>query len=210
MPKPELGTLARTFRDEIVSLLNRTVTDGLTLSVVIAPPESMVLGYGVAKDCFVPEEAFPLRKAPNGQQFYIGVFFKLALDDDGRYLMVRSSSFGLYESREMTEGSMFRYEYERNKTDGYPEAHLHVRGDWNIGGNASSKLHLPLGDRRFRPCLEDLVEFLIVEGAAQPRTEDWKKELEVGRERFFESQLRAAIRQRPEIARGYLSELDRK
>jgi hypothetical protein len=209
MPKPELGTLARAFRDDLVSLLNRTVTDGLTLSVVIAPPESMVLGFGVSKHSFVPEEAFPLRKARNGQQFHLGVFFKLALDDDGQYLMVMSSSFGVYESREMSEGSMFRYEYERNKMDGYPEAHLHVRGDWSIGGNTSSKLHLPLGDRRFRPCLEDLVEFLIVEGATQPRTDDWKTELRASRERFFDNQLRAAIRQRPATARSYLDELDR-
>jgi hypothetical protein len=108
----------------------------------------------------------------------------------------------------MSGGAMFRYEYERDKADGYPESHLHVRSDWKIGGYASSKLHLPLGDRRFRPCLEDLVEFFIVEGATQPRTTRWKEELEPSRQRFFEIQLRAAIRQRPEIARECLDGLD--
>jgi hypothetical protein len=77
-----------------------------------------------------------------------------------------------------------RYDFERDKGDGFPESHLHVYGETTairaaaVETAAADKqlgdLHFPLGGRRFRPSLEDLIEFLIVEGfaSAKPGHED--------------------------------------
>ena len=45
---------------------------------------------------------------------FLSVFFKLQLDSENSYLTVGSSSFGVYESSDMSTGALFRYEYERD------------------------------------------------------------------------------------------------
>ncbi len=206
MPPPDLESLARAFADSITRVLNLTVTDGLRLSAVIPRTKGLVfVGHRLTKHQLVVDEAFPLLRG-EAPPLFLSVFFKLQLDSEGRDLTVRSSSFGVYESSDMSAGALFRYEYERDKADGFPEAHLHVRGDWTIGNVPAPKLHLPLGDRRFRPCLEDLVQFLIVEGGAAPRSGEWHSVLETSRQAFYEQQLRALIRRNPTLARSVLDE----
>jgi hypothetical protein len=72
------------------------------------------------------------------------------------------------------------YDCDRDKGDGYPEAHLHVCAEpsgWPAPCSATrgderpfeSALHFPVGGRRYRPALEDLIEFLIVEQIAEAR-----------------------------------------
>jgi hypothetical protein len=69
-----------------------------------------------------------------------------------------------------------------------------------------SALHIPVGGSRFRPCLEDLVQFLIQECRFDSR-ENWRKYVEAGRERWRRRQLAAATRDVPEIAARVLEEL---
>ncbi|MGN6524344.1 MAG: hypothetical protein ACTHMZ_14260 [Actinomycetes bacterium] len=60
-------------------------------------------------------------------------------------------------------------------------------------------LHIPLGGARFRPCLEDFLEFLIHQvgfDAKQP----WAEVLAAGRERWRRTQLAASVRDCPEEA----------
>jgi hypothetical protein len=93
---------------------------------------------------------------------------------------------------------LLHYEYERdkNKQKGYPEAHLQVCAsseDWEIAGQKSgednlplSKIHLPVGPvggRRFRPTLEDVIECLIVEGLVEHR-QNWQQALDKTRRPF--------------------------
>jgi hypothetical protein len=110
---------------------------------------------------------------------------------------------------------LLHYDYERHKSDGYPEAHLQVCADphgWPELCQASrghdrpfERLHLPVGGRRYRPGLEDLVEFLITEEIAEGRP-DAQKVIDESRGRFLEKQLRAAIRRRPDVALDVLRE----
>jgi len=58
-----------------------------------------------------------------------------------------------------------------------------------------------------RPALEDVVEFLVIEGLAVPRDEGWRDVLQAEREAFQLIQLRAAIRRDPETAREVLKGL---
>ena len=104
---------------------------------------------------------------------------------------------------------LLHYDYERDKADGYAEAHLQICATsdaWEEAGKRHdgdtrllSKLHLPVGGRRFRPTLEDIIEFLIVEKLVEARPK-WDVALEKSRGDFRERQLRAAIRQHPEVA----------
>jgi hypothetical protein len=134
--------------------------------------------------------------------------FTLAEDEFGQHLMVLTSYIGLFRDREL-EQCLLHYDYERDKRDGYPESHLQVPTDsehWRAlldgspqAKNALGKLHLPTGTRRFRPTVEDVVEFLVVEGIAEAR-DGWEQVLITSRDRFHRRQLHAVIRRHPDIA----------
>jgi hypothetical protein len=140
---------------------------------------------------------------------YLGTLFRMAADDSGRYPMIRSSV--LYLSPD-EDGSrlLLHYDYERDKADGYPEAHLQVcatsegwdevTARYGAKGRPLERLHLPVGGRRYRPTIEDLIEFLIVEELAAEHRQDWQDWVEAGRTRFEERQLRAAVRRNPDAA----------
>ena len=99
---------------------------------------------------------------------------RLQPDEQEVYLMVKSSAMILATDAVITNQNMLlHYDYQREKEDGYPEAHLQICAtseSWEEAGmrhdgdtRLLSKLHLPVGGRRFRPTLEDILEFLIVE-----------------------------------------------
>lgn len=91
-------------------------------------------------------------------------------------------------------------------------------GLWRVGRALASwagapktrqleRLHFPVGGRRYRPALEDVVEFLITEGLAVPRDERWEDVLRAEREAFQRIQLHAAIRRDPDAGREVLKDL---
>jgi hypothetical protein len=49
--------------------------------------------------------------------------------------------------------------------------------------DAIESIHVPTGGDRFRPCIEDFVQFLIEECRVAAR-EGWREEVSEGRERF--------------------------
>ncbi|MGH9280666.1 MAG: hypothetical protein ACRD12_21560 [Acidimicrobiales bacterium] len=108
-----------------------------------------------------------------------------------------------------------RYDYEREKADGYPEAHLHVYGDTDAIDRCSRSptskrlgdLHFPVGGRRFRPALEDLIAFLVREGMAMGKP-GWEVVVESHRQRFHRIQLKAAVRRDPDTARSMLADME--
>lgn len=67
-------------------------------------------------------------------------------------------------------------------------------------------LHFPLGGARFRPCLEDLLEFVIREFGIDT-VPGWEDVISVGRISWRHIQLVAAVRDDPDTARIALSEL---
>ena len=95
----------------------------------------------------------------------------------------------------------------------YPEAHFHLHGESDalrrvllLCGRTKNKpddLHIPVGGRRFRPCLEDVIEFCVLERLVTPR-ERWQAVLNDSRGRYYEKQLEAAVRQDPSRAADVL------
>jgi hypothetical protein len=136
--------------------------------------------------------------------------------DPGGYLTVSRSTYALRLSADSSGPPLFHYDFNRDPASAYPEAHVQVPGQsWVLGQLGErfkrqwelGQLHFPVGGRRFRPCLEDVVEFLVVEGFAEPR-DGWKDVLEEHREGFHRRQLGAAVRSDPETAKQALAEAE--
>jgi hypothetical protein len=165
------------------------------------------VGYEIDRNALLGTRGIPLTigKAPS---CYIGISFQMVVDEFGLHLMVSSSYVGLYRDREL-EHCLLHYDYERGKSGGYPESHLQILADseqWRTlldrstrARNTLEHLHLPTGTRRFRPTVEDVIEFLVVEGIAEAR-DGWERTLNDSRDKFHRRQLRAAVRRYPDIA----------
>jgi hypothetical protein len=69
-----------------------------------------------------------------------------------------------------------------------------------------SSLHIPVGGERYRPCLEDLLHFLVQECGVD-RRDDWLAVVERGREKWRRRQLASAVRDAPAYAATVLEEL---
>jgi hypothetical protein len=123
------------------------------------------------------------------------------MDSAGENLMVDASYVSAYAADD-DESTLCRFDYERDK-QGYPEAHLQIYGkspalaEWSGKPRRElERLHFPVGGRRYRPTLEDVIEFLIAEGLADGRV-GWRDVLDAGREEYWRIQLRAAVRRDP-------------
>jgi len=211
-----LAAEARNFARELSALLNGTVCGGVQLTAVYTDtPPRVVVGYGIAKREQDQVMGVPLAIGRRRPRVYLGALYRLSADAEGQHPMVESSFMGLFADSEL-EHPLFHYDYERNKGDAYPEAHLQVCAGSSVWSEMSKslsahpnrefeRLHLPVGGRRFRPSLEDLIEFAVVEGLATGRV-GWEKRVAEGREGFHNRQLRAAIRRNPDIAIAALKE----
>ena len=198
--QPDLERQAREFAGEIAKALNGTVTDGIRLSIFMNTGGRAVIGYRANKNKPLGEPVvLTLSRAPG--RLCMNVLHTLDLDESGTFLTTNKSTYTLREINSDTP--IVTYDYTRNPPNKYPEAHLHVHGRSDAMrsmlircGRKSDKpsdLHLPVGGRRFRPSLEDLIEFCILERLVTPR-EGWKQSLEEARGRYRERQLRAAVR----------------
>ena len=136
------------------------------------------------------------------------------LDSAGRYLAVAESTFNLLATLDRTP--VLRIHYYRDPR-GKPSAHVHMHGHRGALSHLLSQaghehphdmssLHIPVGGSRFRPCLEDFIQFLICECKfdAQP---GWQQHVETGRERWRCRQAAAVVRDVPEEAARVLREL---
>ena len=84
-------------------------------------------------------------------------------------------------------------------------SHLLSRLDHRTPHSIES-LHIPMGGERFRPCLEDIVEFLIRD-CGFPGKGGWAAALADGRAKWRRIQTRAVVRDSPAEAIGALVEM---
>lgn len=205
----DLERASRAFTEELQTLLNNTICNGIALNSVAfsGPPARTNVGYKISKTN-LDVSGIPItcgRREPN---LYLGLSIRLAPDDQEEHLMVTSSVVIVAVDEDVADDSkvLLHYDYERDKPDGYPEAHLqiHATSDaWQVACGIANKelekMHLPVGGRRFRPTLEDVLEFLVREGLADSHPQ-CDAILEERRTAFYEKQLRAAVRRNPHAA----------
>lgn len=174
-----------------------------------------MIGHDIAKDQLDLRKCFPVTIGAD-PNIWLAFSMRLEQDFEDEYLMVRQSVMLLSASAEPAD-TLLHYDYECDKPDDYPDAHLQIcatSDDWKRVGVRTDgterlleRMHLPLGGRRYRPTLEDMVEFLITEKLARAK-KGWRKAIASGRDEFRKKQLRAAIRRDPETAREALAKLD--
>lgn len=205
LPPADLATQARSFAQEVTDLLNATVTDGVTFSAVLGRrADTLVLGRGVTKNSLDPQ-AVPLTLGRRDPSAWLWVAFILGADPEGEYLTVLKSGFALYLDADR-ERMMLHYDYEREAAHAYPPAHVQVQGTAEDLSTLSERrsgqrkelkdFHFPVGGRRYRPTLEDVVEFIVAEGLADARP-TWRDAIAESRIRWEDRQLRAAVRRNP-------------
>lgn len=68
-----------------------------------------------------------------------------------------------------------------------------------------STLHFPVGGDRFRPGLEDMLQMAVYEFHIDV-TDEWEKPLNYSREEYRERQLKALVREYPDLAWDALTE----
>ena len=210
-----LNTQAREFADQTSELLNKTVTDGIRVSAVETRGGRRLIGRRVTKTEAVPE-LIPLTQNGSNPVVYLYLLHAYDLDPENTYLTMTSSIMSLYTSREMNDNQLIvSIDYTREPTNKYPGAHMHVAGVRNdldavyLGNARSSRklrdLHFPVGGKRFRPSLEDIIEFTILEKMVEPRP-NWRSVVDQHRTGWEKIQLQAAVRRDPQAAADQLKE----
>jgi hypothetical protein len=180
-------------------VLNKTVCDHAQVGAVVRDNKSAVVGTYLDRQV-VASRPVSMR-SPARTQIWLDVSCRLCLDQDEElFLTVTSSYWGLaFGSR--GEDVLLSYDYERDK-DRYAEAHLQVRARHEryeqfaaeLGRrDRLGRLHLPVGGRRFRPALEDVLEFLIVERLVEPKA-GWEMTLDRTRTAYRSRQIAAVVR----------------
>jgi hypothetical protein len=216
---PGLQSQASDLAATLGRVLNATVCNGVRLGVAVDKTRAghIIVGNGLSKAYVVTPQPIPIRLRNGSPHGWLDLQYRLCMDESGEYLMVRSS-FVAVMAPDDARSVLCHFDYERDKADGYPEAHLQVDAEsgaltaWNrprgAGDRRLAKLHFPTGARRYRPTLEDVVEFLVAEKLASGRR-GWKAVVDDGRAGFQRKQLRAAIRADPDTAREMLAEMGR-
>ena len=208
--QPDLERQARAFAGELSELLNGTVTDGIPLRWYMDPHGRAVVGYNASKENPLGDP-IPLTISQSPARLHLSVLNTLDLDASGRFLATSKSTYTLQEAD--ATASILTYDFVREPPNVYPEAHFHLHGESDalrrvllLCGRTKNKpddLHIPVGGRRFRPCLEDVIEFCVLERLVTPR-ERWQAVLNDSRGRYYEKQLEAAVRQDPSRAADVL------
>lgn len=153
---------------------------------------------------------------PSGEpSCYLYLLFRLTINDAG-YPVTTKSALRLYLDDDDSAPSLLRYEYLRDYSLPFPNPHLHVEADATEGWKTLNErtgqkkgigqLHLPMGGKRYRPSVEDFLEFLITEGYVRAQ-DGWEAAIETVREKYRRGQLGAAVVADPESAAESLREL---
>ena len=207
----KLTELAYDFANDIRDLLNKTVCNGAVVkAAVVKDADESIMIVGTDLDDVYAARPVPLHIDRKKPKCWLDAQFRCDLDDRG-FLRVLSSYFGIYAPD--AETPLCHYDYEREK-EGYPAAHVQIDGTCSALGALPgprtdkdlAKLHFPVGGRRYRPTLEDMVEFVVMEGFASGRR-GWRKAVNDHRDRFHRIQLRAAVRRMPDVAVEVLREM---
>lgn len=170
------------------------------------------IGHGLSRQNLTQPKPFPLRLGGKNPRAWMNLSFQVGLDDEDRHLAVHSSYCGIFLDEDERVG-LCHVDFEREKEQ-YIGAHLQVYGTspaleaLNRGTDAKrplDKLHFPVGGKRFRPSIEDVIEFLVEERLIDAR-EGWESVVDAGRERFQRIQLKAAMRRNTALVEEFWRE----
>lgn len=150
---------------------------------------------------------------------WLNVSFKVSLIKL-QYLTVESSVVSLVID-DKSRRPVFRVEFDRDRgvepsdletgRHARNAAHVQIHGaspelSYIHGRNGLPKVrtledhHFPVGGRRFRPTLEDFIEFIYLEQLVPNLHQGWREVINKHRSDWLDIQLKAAVREKPHIA----------
>lgn len=191
---------------------------------ILKPPQGGVVRIGVS-----PVEELGIPILVDGQEvFRLIATYECMASEISAFLSVTNSTFKVN-----VKGSnipLFTLDYLRDSGSDVPSAHYNLHGERedmtaalsSAGSKKRGKmkqkmiskgkvprmgqLHFPVGGDRFRPCLEDILEMLIIEFGVDIRP-DALQHLATGRQGWRRMQLRAAVSDDPRSAAAELRRL---
>jgi hypothetical protein len=220
VPPIDLEAFAARFAEEIHDLVH-SVLDGDDLPEIRSTHLKETQRYVVQP--FVSPEAGPPPIPLRIEGRYLAnlqMSEHMGLDHSQRYLKTLRSDLTIFSKLDRTP--LLRLEY-RSDMQTPPICHWQIHAERGAfthlltHGQAKdarrvsrphdlSSLHLPVGGERFRPCLEDVLQFLMCECGVDPKS-GWQAAVEAGRERWRCRQIGSAVRDSPTDAARVLRDL---
>lgn len=150
--------------------------------------------------------------AKGRQLAWLRLDFLCRLDATAEFLAIDKSKIWIVATVDSTPIFRFEYLYE---AEWVPHSHIQVHGERGALAHLLSQtghgrphnmsaLHLPTGGARFRPNLEDVAQFLIVD-CGFDALPSWRDAVDQERAEWRRIQTRAACRALPEEAAGQLA-----
>lgn len=195
----EIRARTQQFAEKIATVLNGTVTHSATFWAALISRDQAAFGTMNPKRLNEPASLRLTTISPFAY-LWLDLGYTMFLNEDN-HLTVHSSFVTLSTGPD-AEHPLLHYDYERNKP-GYPEAHLQLCMNSRpmkellatVGRPRDDveDLHFPVGGRRYRPPLEDIIEFMMMERLVHERA-GARALLDRHRDEFRRIQLKAAIK----------------
>lgn len=224
-----LETSAFEFAVKVAEILNGTVSTNIefVVDLIQGGKEAFIYPKGstYSKPKYIPVTSGFSDQSE--QWLLMKVQFKVFLHPTREYLTVDSSTYALGIAAnpfhpalriEFDRGRGFEPEHDSVGIHSRNAAHVQIHG-------ASSELdyiqrrlgqtrirglesfHFPVGGRRFRPSLEDFIEFIESERLVLKLNKDARDVINKNRKEWLDIQLKAAVANEPEIAVEKLREM---
>lgn len=196
-------------------------------SCLAAAPQFDVVGVGDTGQVRIGPAPFNIDSGPSGGFSYVPLLrdgeletaprmmlkieFSMVMDDEEEHLTVQRSTYGLFVQPNPGRGPrpVYRIEYDRNARN-KPPAHVHFHAEslefgWIYGSAGQpmprmDEIHFPVGGSRFRPTVEEMLQFLDREGIYSDWKDGWQTAVETSLREWEERQVRATVRRHRDIA----------
>ncbi len=216
-----LRQLAEDFATELDTLFQGCLQEPIEFGVINTDlPDMLRIGPLPLRDGSTQFSLVPLQTWGTGDKILLAlkVVFRVILDPDEPSLSVHDSAFGLWirPGDSTKPRPVFRIEYNRD-AHSKPAAHVHLHAessDWGwIYGKAGlpmqriQEIHFPVGGRRYRPTVEDLLTFLNREKIFNDWKPGWEQAIAASRSLWEERQLCSAVKADAETAVGQLQRM---
>lgn len=192
---PQLVVEAERFAEEISDLLQRTVCDDPPIQALTAGGRLLVAPFGEdGERCDIPLQI------AGETRLGLRIEFLCNWDFTGKFLAIEKSEFAVKVAH--LNEPLIRFDYLHGHS--WAPAHVQVHAESSALGYLFAftpimkppkvqALHLPVGGRRFRPCLEDVIDFVIHDFAVEAKPGAAER-IRRGRATWRSLQVKAAIR----------------
>ncbi|WP_049168202.1 hypothetical protein [Corynebacterium propinquum] len=202
MDTNEFTNAVHSFADQIEALLEATLEGETKLEMIPPNWEKKKAAFSVQKSLVIGKSS--------STRLHLRCEYRLCTNSTGNHLATESSTFKVEFKALKRFAPIVRFEYERNARN-KPASHFQFHADSvELGlllaraGKYSTAaqqqdVHFPMGGDRYRICLEDVIELLVREFDAVPKS-DWDSVVEKGRKKFELQQAETVIRHNFELA----------